>query len=254
MPESGGNRLGGSGGAKGRSRLLDGIASAGSDSGGRRLGGSNRSSSKYNDPDARREAMAKAAMGRAAATRSRLLERTRRMMERAKEPCVIEILDDTDDEDDSDSSAHAFNEMQIAPSTTRRPQHHHKQDQENDDELDQKPKAKRKSGRDRREDRNAATAKSAATSKTGEDGGTGPPKRAKKKVETIDLTATTPERRRKKNPMAGPAGLPKNDERGSIAVVAAVAVNPSIIWVCSKCTFRNRPLALVCDVCLSQRC
>mmetsp|Transcript_7878 Transcript_7878/g.18987 ORF Transcript_7878/g.18987 Transcript_7878/m.18987 type:complete len:224 (+) Transcript_7878:80-751(+) len=72
-----------------KSRLLDGNSGNG---GGRRLGGSTVS-----NPKAVREAIA-----RAAEARKRQMELTRRMMEKAKQPCVIEIYDSDDDEEEEE--------------------------------------------------------------------------------------------------------------------------------------------------------
>eukprot|EP00980_Cylindrotheca_fusiformis_P028655 scaffold22634_cov123-Cylindrotheca_fusiformis.AAC.2 len=96
MPVQGGRKLGGSN--AGKSRLLD-------DSG-RRLGGDKglaASSSSLRD-----------AMARAAEARQRQLQQARRLIERAREPCVIEIID-SDDEDEEENEK---NEV-----TVKRPGH-----------------------------------------------------------------------------------------------------------------------------------
>lgn len=82
IPSSGGQRLGGNSN-KGKSRLLET---------GQKLGGRQHSVHK---PANLRELMA-----RAAEARTRQLELARRRMERWKEPCVIEILDDDDEEEE----------------------------------------------------------------------------------------------------------------------------------------------------------
>ncbi|KAL3914444.1 MAG: hypothetical protein SGARI_000117 [Bacillariaceae sp.] len=87
MPESGGLRLGGK--TAGRSRLLDEI----DQSGGRKLGGN--WDAKFNMSPRQLQELA----ARAAEARKCQLDLVRRMAERSKEPCVIEICED-DDEDD----------------------------------------------------------------------------------------------------------------------------------------------------------
>lgn len=85
----------------GNSRLLD--ANSASGDGGRRLGGS-----QVSNPKAMREAIA-----RAAEARKRQMELTRRMMEKAKQPCVIEIYDSDEEEEEQE-------EAKIPPRTARR--------------------------------------------------------------------------------------------------------------------------------------
>jgi len=82
-----GHRLGGNATGSGKSRLLDQFGS------GCRLGGSTNVGKSSHD--LRRLA------ARAAEARQKQLLRIRKMIERSKEPCVIEILDDSDDENDS---------------------------------------------------------------------------------------------------------------------------------------------------------
>jgi hypothetical protein len=190
MPTSEGHRLGGA--SKGKSRLLDGEQQ------GHRLGGSKT-------PASLRGAMARAALERAAETRGRLLEQTRRMMERAKEPCVIEILDDEDDDDDDENDDKNGYETGVR------------------ENIDQKPKAKRKGDPSRR-------AQNIPTSGRADE--------KKQKSEIIDLTATIG--------ATTPISPTTESDEG-------VAVNPVATWACSRCTFRNRPLSLVCDMCLSER-
>lgn len=95
----------------GNSRLVDGNSGP---SGGRRLGGSQAS-----NPRAMREAIA-----RAAEARKRQMELTRRMMEKAKQPCVIEIYDSDDDEEDQE-------EAKAPPRVARRRGQDEKQPAEN---------------------------------------------------------------------------------------------------------------------------
>eukprot|EP00536_Pseudo-nitzschia_multiseries_P015693 jgi/Psemu1/43467/gm1.43467_g len=83
LPESGGNRLGGNNATR-KSRLLDEYPS-----GGRKLGGG---ASAGTDKRQLRELIA-----RAAESRQRQMLQIRRMIERSKEPCVIEIFDDDDE-------------------------------------------------------------------------------------------------------------------------------------------------------------
>lgn len=89
MPDAGGQRLGGgTKTAKGKSRLLDELAN------GRKLGGGGHGgAARALSPGQLRELAAKAAE-----IRQRQLQQVRRMAERAKEPCVIEILDGDDDD------------------------------------------------------------------------------------------------------------------------------------------------------------
>ena len=92
-----GQRLGGN--KSGKSRLL-----LGQENGHRLGGGCSRM-----DPKALRAAVAKAAE-----RRQRLMQQTRRMIERSKEPCVIEIFDDDDDEEKDEAK----------PVSSKRPKTH----------------------------------------------------------------------------------------------------------------------------------
>ena len=66
-------------------------------------------------PQARREAMA-----HAAERRQRQMQQIRRIIERSKEPCVIEILDDDDDVHDHDGSVNAGHETRTRTTTTKK--------------------------------------------------------------------------------------------------------------------------------------
>jgi DNA-dependent metalloprotease WSS1 len=93
IPQSGGQQLGGNT-SSGKSRLIDQFGN------GRKLGGSGRTR-----PLSPREVRELAAQ--AAEARQRQLQQVRRMMDRAKEPCVIEILDDDEDDDNVSENGHA---------------------------------------------------------------------------------------------------------------------------------------------------
>jgi hypothetical protein len=142
MPISGGNRLGGN---SNKSRLLNP---------GRRLG----------DGTTTTEGLRQKILQTAEA-RQRLMQQTRTLMERAKEPCVIEIYD-SDDKDEDDT---------------------------NDDS----------------------------------------------KPDTVDLTVTE-QRKRPASPIDLTASPP-------------LAKTPKNEWSCTRCTFRNKSLALFCDACSLER-
>lgn len=217
IPETGGQRLGGAtpiSNVAGKSRLLDGHINT---AGGRRLNenGANNPAS----PRSRREAMA-----RAAERRCRQMEQLKRMIEASKEPCVIEILDD--DYDD------ASDENPVVPLPK--------------DEHDSKPRAVQKEA--------ASSKKSPAHAQV-----------------LVDLTAPTPttDRTAKRIKTIEPETIDLTSPPGDRALVragnAASHVPPiakatavdeessSDDWECLRCTYINRSLALVCDVCHGER-
>lgn len=197
LPTSGGKRLGGGGGGGGasKSRLLKEPLA------GKRLSDAQRPPLT---PQARRKAMVQAAE-----RRQRQMARLRHVIERSKEPCVIEILDDDDDDDEEDG--------------------HYR----NHRRLDQKP---------------AAVVGGATIQEPDLVDLTEGVPRYTKKVKAwnnavVDLTTSTPSPHTRTT-------------RGSPAASFAVVEGESSTikeWICDRCTVLNRPVALVCEVCLSER-
>jgi hypothetical protein len=202
MPQSGGQRLGGNS-QTGTSRLVDAIAPLG----GRRLGGARSNVS----PRQLRELVAAAAEAR-----HRQMERVRRMMEKSGQPCVIELLDDSDDEDSNTTS------------------------------FDRKPPAKR------------------------------PMKKEKKTPECIELLDDSDDEqmKRKKPKSASAKGLFSAHQKGSThgnetaprktqqpapesfidltKDVESATVPASVPIDCGRCTYKNRPTAVLCAMCSSR--
>lgn len=99
------------GGASARSRLLDAGTASGGGGGALPLGGTTTTRPLSRDELRRRVADA-------AETRQRQLQQVRRIAERSKQPCVIEILDDDDDDDcDGDAVAVAIVRPAVAAAT-----------------------------------------------------------------------------------------------------------------------------------------
>ena len=84
LPTDGGHRLGGNTSTSGKSRLLGEFTT------GRKLGGQ------------RGQASARELAARAAESRRKQMEQLKRLIERSKEPCVIEIFDDEDEVEPND--------------------------------------------------------------------------------------------------------------------------------------------------------
>jgi hypothetical protein len=209
LPTTGGQTLGGA--KKGKSRLLQ-QPQGGSQVGGVKLGGGGTVGAK--SQRALREAAA-----RAAEARRRQMDQVRRMIERSKEPCIIEILDD-----DSDY------EYESLPNSNRRTQ---SDVTSSDSELC----ARRK----REHSERPADSKPAARAAVSDSRDTKPapvtkrPKSESISLAVIDLTES------------------KADTK-SLAVAKAPSSSPSCTdWSCAECTFLNRPLALACSMCRSER-
>ena len=104
FPSGGGHRLGGGDGKRGRNG-----ARIGDWGKGQQLGGG------------RARLSAREAAARAAEFRQQQLDRVKRMVERAKEPCVIEILDDSDEEEEY-ADTKDYTKMEVKkPSSSARP-------------------------------------------------------------------------------------------------------------------------------------
>lgn len=196
-----GQTLGGKKLAKGR--LVDGNSGS---SGGHRLGGS-----RVSNPNAIRKAIVKAAEAR-----KRQMEATRRMMEKAKQPCVIEIYDSDDEEEDEPSNQYA----KIPARSNRR----RDQDQKQQDSTAKRPKVE-------------------CIDLTSPDTKPKTPLETKKPIavdnECIDLTSDVEDDSIK-------ATVPVNAR-----TLPCTTYNDG--WICTKCTLQNRPLVLVCDACLQER-
>jgi hypothetical protein len=226
-PSSGGHKLGGNANHT-KSRLVEEAVGGGT---GTKLG----VGVVVRDPQARRDAMAKAAEAR-----RRQMEQIKRTIERSKEePCVIELLSDDDDDDDDDEEEgdeKVQNAIHVHPArTTTRKQPPlatttSRTSATTNHKDHQKPRAKQKRGSGGGNHPNdmgkpapgpkPPLAAAAAAAK-------------KPKVETIDLTEDSSAFPAKQDyPVA-------NETRGE--------------WMCGRCTFGNKPLALVCDMCLLER-
>lgn len=177
MPTEGGQKLGGS--KAGKSRLLGDA--------GRRLGGG-----KETAPSSLRDAMAQAAE-----SRQRQLQQARRLTERSREPCVIEIYDS--DEEEGEATTEPFRHATRARLNQI-------------DCIDLTTATNTKAGEALR----VLTDQKAA---------------ARKRSSWIDLTS--------------------DDEEP--AVESKRKSSKADEWICSRCTLKNKPLALVCDACLLER-
>jgi hypothetical protein len=226
FPTGSGQKLGGS--QQGKSRLLDG---GGVKLGGQKLGGESHRSL--------REAVA-----RAAEARRRQLDQVRRMMERTKEPCIIEIPDDDDydydelveaagstDRDKATVKTEHHDKPQQATSMTAR-----KQFEAHVNQKQSKPGEKPHSGVPISQDRKrpaAVTKVPTLTKKPAKDAHPRPkPSKISAASDIIDLTDDN---------------LPTPSTTGT-----ATGEKPRE-WNCGSCTFINKSMALACEMCSAER-
>ena len=213
LPTTGGQTLGGA--KKGKSRLLQQAQGGSQLLGGVKLGGS--STGGANSQRALREAAA-----RAAEARRRQMDQVRRMIERSKEPCIIEILDgDSDDEYES------------LLSTKRSAQ-------SNVTSFDPKLSARRKREHSERPADSKPVARAASKAVSDSRDTKPAPITKKPKSESISL---------------GIIDLTEGEEDTKPSAFARTpSSSPSCSnWSCAKCTFLNRPLTLACSMCRSER-
>jgi hypothetical protein len=218
LPTTGGQTLGGA--KKGKSRLLQQPQRGSQLGGGVKLGGAGTGGAK--SQRALREAAA-----RAAEARRRQMDQVRRMIERSKEPCIIEILDGDSDDDyesslpnNTNANRHSTQSGDATSCDSKLSATRRKREHSSERPADSKPPAR-------------AASKAVSDSR---DTKPAPITKRPKSLAVIDLTE-------------GEA-----DDTKPLAVASAPSSSPSCTdWSCSKCTFLNRPLALACSMCRSER-
>jgi hypothetical protein len=199
-----GHRLGGNA-TKGQSRLLDQFSN------GQKLGGNTTDGRGVLGPNELRQRML-----RAAEARQRQLQLVRKMVEKAKEPCVIEILDSDDEDDDGqgcNNNGKNKKDLDSKPAAAaKRPKKSQLEiinlsDDDEDDDIDKKPVAKNHN----------------KTSK------------GSNKIElssvVIDLTV--------------------EDSTTSVGTASPSSVMGVTIQ-CNRCTFKNPATAHKCEICLGE--
>ena len=217
MPTTGGQRLGG-GRTNGKSRLLltNGpplAATVTVDVGGQKLGGNLQQQGSL------REVMAKAAEAR-----QRQIAHVRRMIERSKEPCIIELLDDDDDGDDE----YFDGSDGIDPT----PKQTVKEVNVDSTQVSVKPETSSLRKQTFTIDSNSPpTLKSSDSSKRSGAVATAKHRSDETMGTLIDLTDDT-------------------DPSGTVPTPQPFSL---MQWSCSLCTFLNRPMALACSMCQTER-
>ncbi|KAG7365572.1 WLM domain containing protein [Nitzschia inconspicua] len=243
MPDSSGQRLGGNK-SRGKSRLVDEFDN------GRKLGdvGGSRGVTSLNmSPRELRELAAKAAEAR-----QRQLQQVRRMIIRAKEPCIIEILDDDDDDDDDDYSEQAEGDES-------KPAKRFKQNADSD-EVRPSAKRNRASSMVNSGDTTEEICGSKGDIRVSKNDGRSKDSKSEveeervqpnhgKKITVIDLTSS--DSHHSDNGIHCKTCTFKNDSNCSNCAMCASAISESFSagLDCRHCTFRNDVEATFCAMC-----
>lgn len=207
LPSGGGHRLGGGTSTTGKSRLLGEVTN------GRKLGGQ------------RGQASARELAARAAESRRKQMEQIRSMIERSKEPCVIEIFDDDDDDEPSHE-----NEVNVieAPLPNRKRRAKNSQPSNDRNTIENK------------RHQNANTKQEEASNNT--------------VIDLTEMAAIDSESKSRKPIRAKQKRPPAEVSNEAIAIDLTTMPSPSgQSWSCGLCTYRNQASATLCDMCRGPR-
>ncbi len=207
LPSEGGHRLGGNSSTAGRSRLLGEFTT------GRKLGGQ------------RGQTSARELAARAAESRRKQMEQLRRLIERSKEPCVIEIFDDDDDDD------------KVEPL------------QENEVTVVETPNHKRRAKNSQQGTKLKERHQNKPSKKREEKSNNSVIDLTEMRRESTSHPGRKPTRAKHKNV---PVGSSSNEADAIDLTATTTPVRQS--WACGRCTYQNQASTSLCAMCHGPRC